>query len=94
MPRPSQRSQTQHSQRNTQLTLEESFQDVNQNIEEQVSDLIRYIVNKAGEHCTFKRTDLKKHVLSKAGQNFQTIIDRASTILRNVLFHNHIFNYI
>lgn len=84
MPRQSQRSQSQATNKSSQLTLEQSIQEVNQNIEEQISDLIRYIIIKAGEHTVIKRTDLKKYVLSKSGANFQTIIDRGAEILRNV----------
>lgn len=84
MPRQSQRSQSQTVNKSSQLTLQQSIQEINQNIDEQVSDLIRYIINKAGEHTTFKRTELKKHVLPKAGSNFQTIIDKGAEILKSV----------
>lgn len=84
MPRQSQRSQSQTTNKSSQLTLEQSFQEINQNIDEQVSDLIRYIINRAGEHITFKKSELKKHVLPKSGSNFQAIIDKGTEILKNV----------
>lgn len=80
----SQRSQSQRTRNNRQLSLEESFQETNDNINEQVSDLIRYIINRAGQQNLFKKADFKKHVLPKSGSNFQTIIDNAKNILQNV----------
>ncbi|CAH1159762.1 unnamed protein product [Phaedon cochleariae] len=95
MPRKSQR--TQRSQPNqsgsllTQQTLEETFAgggEVNINFDEQTSDLVRYFVNRAGDHMIFKRADIKKHVLPKAGPHFQKIIDDSTKILRKVYGYN------
>nr|XP_023026237.1 non-structural maintenance of chromosomes element 3 homolog [Leptinotarsa decemlineata] len=89
MPRKSQR--TQHTQNNTTLTqktLEESFEEVNTNTDEQVNDLVRYIVNRAGEHMSFKRSEIKKNVLPKAGPLFQQILETATNILKNVYGYN------
>lgn len=85
MPRKSQGSQLSQSQPGpSQQTLEESLTEVNVNIDEQVNDLVRYIINRAGEHTIFKRSEFKKNVLPKAGPHFQTIINQATTILKNV----------
>ncbi|KAJ8984457.1 hypothetical protein NQ317_012523 [Molorchus minor] len=82
------------SQRNrsilTQQTLEESFGDININVDEQANDLVRYIINRAGEHMAFKRAELKKNVLPKAGQLFQDIVTNATKILRDVYGYNMI----
>lgn len=80
----SQRSQSQGTSENRQLTLEESFPGTNENIDEQVADLIRYIINRSGQQNLYKKVDIKKHVLPKSGSNFQTIIDNARNILNNV----------
>lgn len=84
MPRKSQRSQSHNTNRTIQQTLESSFQEGNLDVEKQVSDLVRYVVNTAGEHLILKKTDLKKNVLCKAGPNLQAILDKAVTVLKNV----------
>lgn len=62
--------------------------EVNLNVEEQVNDLVRYIVNRAGEQMIFKRPDLNKNILKKAGSNYQVIINEATKVLRSVSQQN------
>ncbi|KAG5897045.1 hypothetical protein JTB14_021765 [Gonioctena quinquepunctata] len=90
MPGKSQRSQkSQNKSRNvTQKTLEESFEELNTNVDEQVDNLVRYIVNRAGEHVTFKRAEIKKNVLPKAGPHFQRVLENATKILKDVYGYN------
>lgn len=87
MPRQSQRSQTRSATKSTQQTLEESL--INVNVDDLISDLVHYIVSKGGDHTIFKRSDLKKNVLSKAGPHIQTIIDRTIEVLKDVCISCH-----
>lgn len=88
MPRKSQRNPRTQSSENlagpSQQTLEKSLLEVNLNIDEQVDDLVRYIVNRSAEHSIFKRSEFKKNVLPAAGSNFQNIIEKATTVLKDV----------
>lgn len=85
MPRKSQQTSNKslsQTQKNPRSQTEENNVCLNQ--DDQVNDLVRYFVNKAGEHVIFKRTDLKKNVLPKVGQYFQDILDKAVKILEQV----------
>lgn len=87
MPRKSQTSS--QSQRLTQTQSQRVSQEyeAHVNIQDQVNDLVRYFVNRAGEHVSFKRAELKKNVLPKCGQNFQDILNQAVTVLQQVNKH-------
>ncbi|XP_018565249.1 non-structural maintenance of chromosomes element 3 homolog [Anoplophora glabripennis] len=82
-------SQSQRNSTLTQQTLEESFGGLNINVDDQVNNLVRYIVNRAGSHLTFKQSELKKNVL-KAGHRYQEIIEKVTNILKNVYGYNMI----
>ncbi|XP_072386175.1 non-structural maintenance of chromosomes element 3 homolog [Diabrotica undecimpunctata] len=53
-------------------------------IEEQVNNLLRYFINRAGVHVSFKKTELRKNVLANVGTQFQEIFNKASKILEEV----------
>ncbi|KAJ8922641.1 hypothetical protein NQ315_007673 [Exocentrus adspersus] len=81
---------SQRSSTSTQQTLEETFGGLNINVEDQVNNLVRYIVNRAGSHLTIKQSEIKKNVIPKTGIKYQEIIERASEILKNVYGFNMI----
>lgn len=90
MPRISQRSQYLSANNNSET--EESSQELGPDSNRQVSDVVRYIINRAGEHNIFKSADLKKKI--KAGSNFQKILKRAISVLETVkCFANCLFTY-
>ncbi|XP_028140347.2 non-structural maintenance of chromosomes element 3 homolog [Diabrotica virgifera virgifera] len=86
MGRPTNSSRSKGSQRSlSQLTQESSQRNGNgTDIEDHVNNLVRYFINRAGEHVSFKRTELRKNVLVNVGTQFQEIMNKATKILEEV----------
>ncbi|XP_056641378.1 melanoma-associated antigen D2-like [Diorhabda sublineata] len=84
MPRKSQTVSNRSLSQTQKNPRSQNVGNVSLNQDDQVNDLVRYFVNRAGEQVIFKRTDLKKNVLPKSGQYFQDILNRAVKILEQV----------
>jgi hypothetical protein len=54
------------------------------NVDEQVSNCVRYIVNNAGQNMHFRKADIQKHCAVKAGHQLQQVIEKMTEVLKNV----------
>ncbi|KAJ3657258.1 hypothetical protein Zmor_016270 [Zophobas morio] len=76
------------SQSHSESRIEEHLASSQASLDDQVNNVVRYIVNNAGQNLYFRRADIQKCCGAKVGQQFQQVLEKATAILKNVYGYN------